>query len=58
MEYRVLPNTALRISRLSFGTMPFGSQADQATSTSMVDLCLDAGINFFDTANMYNKGVA
>ena len=58
MEYRVLPNTELRVSRLSFGTMPFGSQADQATSTSMVDQCLDAGINFFDTANMYNKGVA
>jgi len=58
MEYRVLPHTDLRISRLSFGTMPFGSQADQATSTRMVDQCLDAGINFFDTANMYNKGVA
>ena len=58
MEYRILPNTDLRVSRLSFGTMPFGSQADQATSTRMVDQCFDAGINFFDTANMYNKGVA
>jgi len=58
MEYRLLPYTDLRVSRLSFGTMPFGSQADQATSTRMVDQCLDAGINFFDTANMYNKGVA
>ena len=58
MEYRILPHTDLKVSRLSFGTMPFGSQADQATSTRMVDQCLDAGINFFDTANMYNKGVA
>jgi len=58
MEYRILPHTDLRVSRLSFGTMPLGSQADQTTSTRMVDQCLDAGINFFDTANMYNKGVA
>lgn len=58
MEYRILPQSGLRVSRLSFGTMTFGSQADQATSTRMVDQCLDAGINFFDTANMYNKGVA
>ena len=58
MEYRILPHTDLKVSRLSFGTMPFGSQADQATATRMVDQCLDAGIHFFDTANMYNKGVA
>ncbi len=58
MEYRILPHTDLRVSRLSFGTMPFGSQADQATAILMVDQCFDAGINFFDTANMYNKGVA
>lgn len=58
MEYRTLPQTDLRVSRASFGTMPFGSQADQATSTRMVDQCLDAGINFFDTANMYNLGRA
>src|SRR5215831_10054068 len=58
MEYRILPHTDLRVSRLSFGTMPFGSQADQATSTRMVNQCFEAGINFFDTANTYNKGVA
>jgi 1-deoxyxylulose-5-phosphate synthase len=58
MEYRTLPHTELKVSRASFGTMPFGSQADQATSTRMVDQCLDAGINFFDTANMYNLGRA
>jgi aryl-alcohol dehydrogenase-like predicted oxidoreductase len=38
--------------------MPFGSQADEATCTRMVDQCLEAGINFFDTANMYNLGRA
>ena len=58
MEYRRLARTDLMVSRASFGTMPFGSQADQATSTRMVDQCLDAGINFFDTANMYNLGRA
>jgi aryl-alcohol dehydrogenase-like predicted oxidoreductase len=58
MEYRVLQGTKLRVSRASFGTMTFGSQADQETSSRMVDQCLDAGINFFDTANMYNQGRA
>ena len=58
MEYRVLQGTNLRVSRASFGTMTFGSQADQETSSRMVDQCLGAGINFFDTANMYNLGRA
>ncbi len=58
MEYRDLAHTSLTVSRLSFGTMPFGSQADQATATRMVDQCLEAGVTFFDTANMYNKGAA
>ena len=58
MEFRTLPNTGLKVSRLSFGTVPFGSQADAAASARMVDACLDAGINFFDTANVYNHGLA
>ena len=58
MEYRTLSNTDLKVSRLSYGTMPFGSQADEAASRKLVDRCLDAGINFFDTANMYNMGKA
>jgi aryl-alcohol dehydrogenase-like predicted oxidoreductase len=58
MEYRLLQGTDLRVSRASFGTMTFGSQADQATSDRMVDQCLEAGVNFFDTANMYNQGRA
>ena len=58
MEYRVLQSTDLRVSRASFGTMTFGSQSDQGASTRMVDQCLEAGVNFFDTANMYNQGRA
>lgn len=51
-----LPGTALTVSRLCLGTMTFGSQVDEAGSLAMVDLALDAGINFFDTANVYNAG--
>ncbi len=56
MEYRVLPHTDLRVPRVSFGTMTFGAQTDEAVSLRMVDRCLDAGINFLDTANIYNRG--
>jgi aryl-alcohol dehydrogenase-like predicted oxidoreductase len=58
IETRLLPHTELTVSRACFGTMPFGTQADEAASRRMVDCCLDHGINFFDTANMYNAGAA
>lgn len=51
-----LPGTELQVSRLCLGTMTFGSQVDEAGSLAMVDLALDQGINFFDTANVYNAG--
>src|SRR5262249_47331971 len=56
MEYRLLPGTDLNVSRISMGTMTFGSQVDEAGARAMVDRCLGAGINSFDTANAYNKG--
>jgi aryl-alcohol dehydrogenase-like predicted oxidoreductase len=58
METRTLPHTDLTFSRAAFGTMPFGSQADEALCRRMVDCCMDHGINFFDTANAYNNGMA
>jgi aryl-alcohol dehydrogenase-like predicted oxidoreductase len=58
METRPLPHTGLTVSRACFGTMTFGVQSDQALSTRLVERCLDAGINFFDTANAYSFGVA
>lgn len=58
MEYRTLAKTGLKVSRLSFGTMTFGKQTDEATAQRIVDACFDAGINFFDTANVYNGGAA
>lgn len=56
MEYRQLPHTDLSVSRISFGTMTFGAQTDEAAAARMVDCCLNAGVNFFDTANAYNLG--
>jgi len=38
--------------------MTFGAQTDEATARRIMDCCLDAGINFFDTANVYNRGAA
>jgi 1-deoxyxylulose-5-phosphate synthase len=58
METRTLKHTELTVSRACFGTMTFGSQADEAASIRMIDLCLDQGVNFIDTANVYNKGLA
>jgi len=58
MEFRTLAKTGLKVSRLSFGTMTFGAQTDEATAHRIVDRCFDAGINFFDTANVYNHGAS
>ena len=67
MEYRQLGNSGLRVPVLSFGTATFGggndffkawgsTQADEATR--LINLCLDAGVTLFDTANGYSKGAA
>jgi len=58
MKFTQLSRTDLKVSRLCFGTMTFGKPADQQTCTRMVEQCIEAGINFFDTANMYQVGVA
>lgn len=55
---RKLPHTDLEVSPLCFGTMTLGKPLDQAGTDRIVSRCLDAGINFFDTANMYQTGVA
>jgi aryl-alcohol dehydrogenase (NADP+) len=53
-----LKHTDLEVSRYCFGTMTLGKPLDQAGTTQIVNRCIDAGINFFDTANMYQYGVA
>ena len=58
METRTLKHTDLSVSRACFGTMTFGSQADEASSIRMIDRAIDAGVNFIDTANVYNKGLS
>src|SRR6202165_2932771 len=56
MKYRLLGRTGVQVSQLCFGTMPFGGDADEATSAQLYRAGRDAGINFFDTADQYNKG--
>jgi aryl-alcohol dehydrogenase-like predicted oxidoreductase len=53
MEYTHLGRTGLLVSRLCLGTMNFGPRTSEADSHVMMDAALDAGINFFDTANRY-----
>src|SRR5580700_182664 len=53
MEYTHLGRSGLSVSRLCLGTMNFGPETDEATSHRIMDAALDAGINFFDTADVY-----
>ncbi|MEJ2551769.1 MAG: aldo/keto reductase [Anaerolineales bacterium] len=53
MEFTHLGRTGLTVSRLCLGTMNFGPETDEAPSFRIMDEALDAGINFFDTANVY-----
>ncbi|MEV6784180.1 aldo/keto reductase [Streptomyces sp. NPDC051098] len=56
MEYTQLGRTGLKVSRLVLGTMNFGPLTDEADSHTIMDTALGAGINFFDTANVYGWG--
>jgi aryl-alcohol dehydrogenase-like predicted oxidoreductase len=53
VEYTHLGRSGLSVSRLCLGTMNFGPETDEATSHQIMDAALDAGLNFFDTANVY-----
>ena len=56
MEYRNLGQTGVKVSELCFGVMSFGGDADEETSAAMYRQCREAGINFFDCANVYGRG--
>jgi len=56
VEYRSLGRTGVRVSPLCLGAMNFGSPTDEAESFRIIDAALDAGVNFIDTANVYNAG--
>lgn len=53
-----LGRTGVKVSRLCFGTMSFGGDADETASAALFKRCRDAGINFFDCANIYSAGRA
>ena len=56
MDYRKLGESGLSVSPLCLGTMMFGGPTDEATATHIVAKAGDAGINFIDTADTYNRG--
>ena len=64
MEYRRLGRSGLFVSAMTLGTMTFGGRGgfgmvgstDVAAAARQVDMCLDAGINLFDTADIYSDG--
>jgi aryl-alcohol dehydrogenase-like predicted oxidoreductase len=66
MEYRPLGSSGLQVSALTLGTMTFGGQGnfakvgntDLAGARRQIDMCLDAGINLIDTADVYSTGVS
>jgi len=67
MEYRQLLGAGLRVPVLSFGTATFGGQGDffkawgetdVKEATRLIDICLEHGVNFFDTANGYSRGLS
>ncbi|HET7347430.1 MAG TPA: aldo/keto reductase [Acidobacteriaceae bacterium] len=67
MDYRLLGRSGLRVSALSFGAATFGGgseffkawgQTGVDEARRLIDLCIDAGINLFDTANGYSNGLA
>lgn len=53
MQYTHLGRSGLSVSRLCLGTMNFGPQTEESAAHSIMNSALDAGINFFDTANVY-----
>jgi voltage-dependent potassium channel beta subunit len=59
MEYRRLGNSGLQLTELSLGSwITFGSQIDDTTSGRLLDMAYDAGVNFFDNAEVYAHGAS
>lgn len=56
MEYTNVGRSGVKVSRLCLGAMMFGGATSSEDSIRIIDRALDAGINFFDTANGYNGG--
>src|SRR3954449_4560274 len=66
MDYRQLGRSGLRVSTLTLGTMTFGGRGnfanvgstDAAGAARQIDMCLDAGVNLIDTADVYSDGLS
>jgi aryl-alcohol dehydrogenase-like predicted oxidoreductase len=58
MNYRRMGRSGLKVSEICLGTMTFGHGSDKSEAKRMVDLALDRGVNFFDTADGYSDGQA
>lgn len=58
MEYRLLGDSGLAVSRLCLGTMTFGAETDRAGSFAQLDAFVEAGGTFIDTADVYSRGVS
>ena len=58
MEYRNLGNAGVKVSRLCLGTMMFGGATNEQDSIEIIHRAMDDGINFIDSANVYNDGEA
>ena len=53
MQFNELGRTGIRVSRICMGTMTFGCQNSEADAFRLLDMCVDHGVNFFDSAEMY-----
>ena len=59
MKYRKLGNSGLKLSELSFGSwVTFNKQVDSKLAEQMFGTCLDSGVNFFDNAEGYERGMS
>jgi aryl-alcohol dehydrogenase-like predicted oxidoreductase len=58
MEYRYLGNTGVKVSPLCIGAMNFGGVTNETDSAAIIHAALEAGINFIDTADVYNAGLS
>jgi aryl-alcohol dehydrogenase-like predicted oxidoreductase len=56
MEYRALGRTGVKVSEICLGAMMFGGRTQPEDGYAIIDEALDRGINFIDTANVYNAG--
>ena len=53
MKYTTLPGTDIKVSKICLGTMTFGNQNTEQEGFDQMNLSLDQGVNFFDTAELY-----